>query len=79
MTAVATLDELRTQLHARIRAAHAARVEQNRKGTACAHQWQRFKQTVTPDNDAFKGTAYFVVNGCLNCKRKELLDYVVQA
>lgn len=71
------IDQLRRELHARIKEASNARRAARSKPTTCAHAWQTFKQTVTVENDRFTGSAYFVVHGCTRCHAKDLLDYVV--
>ena len=70
-------DQLRAKLQERIKAANRARIEAAQQQDSCDHSWQRFKQTVPVDNNGFRGSAYFVVNGCAKCKHKELVDYVV--
>ena len=72
-----TLETLRSRLLERVRNAAAAR-KAVVKVDECQHQWQEFKQTLVTDNPNFNGEAYFRVNGCPLCKRKEILELVVQ-
>lgn len=69
-------EDLRAALVAKIHEANRARREAATVVT-CAHSWQRFKQTVPTTNEAFHGSAYFVVNACTLCKAKNYHDYVL--
>lgn len=71
------LQRLRDELEARVRKAQRERTDQ-KKVVTCTHQWQRFRQTVPVTNDTFNGSAFFVINGCLLCKAKVYIDYVME-
>lgn len=75
------LDQLRRETHARIRAAAQVRreVASSKAAASCTHTWQRFVQTVVPDNSKFHGEARFYVIGCPLCKSKRFTGYEVSA
>lgn len=55
-----------------------ARQKKLEKKKGCEHVWETFKETVRPDNPNFRGTAYFVLQGCINCHEKRRTTYVVE-
>lgn len=71
------LEQLRAELKAKIRTVREVRREQEQRND-CDHEWQRFKQTIATDNERSHVTAYFIVKGCPKCKRKDVIDYVVE-
>ncbi len=72
----ANLSLFRQNLVEKVTAAQQARAEEKKK-VLCVHEFKKFKQTVRDDNTNFIGSAYFVINACIKCHIKEILNYVI--
>ncbi|GAA1099778.1 hypothetical protein GCM10009648_44020 [Tsukamurella spumae] len=54
----------------------------------CAHEWKRYRETITPSRDAKaikhgydyrQGRSYFIVLACGQCKSKRRIEMVVES
>ncbi len=73
------IEDLRAQLVNRIRQSREQRLEAARSMMDCQHTWKPYRETITPDNPAFHGSAYLRLIGCPKCKRKQYLDLNISA
>ena len=83
-----TLNQVKTKLHKKLALLKQRKLTDSAKSKdVCAHEWQRYKETIMPyrrDKDIVKGfvyskgRAYFVTIGCAKCHKKRRVSMVVE-
>lgn len=83
-----TLNQVRARLHKKLALLKQCKLTDSAKRKdACAHEWQRYKETITPHRSDenivagfvySKGRAYFVTIGCAKCRKKRRISMVVE-
>lgn len=44
----------------------------------CDHEWKKYKENIPTENSKFNGYAYFIVRGCVKCKSKQRVNYIIE-